>query len=149
MIPVIIFQYQHAKMRDPASAEPRPMTNGIWQSLRLVLVNAKNVYAKFYQNVTHSSRVMASFMFVFCCFCFLFLFFNFDLGKTSTSEKLHLAIPWAKVCSSVLSDFQFFAADFTTNSVLKIDKEIFCFITNNLNIIKTISFLSLDETSKF
>ena len=68
------------------SAKPRPMINGIWQSIRLGFVYI-NVFAKFYQN---GSRVMGSFHF------FTIWTLGLDLSKTSTNGKLYCAIPWAR-----------------------------------------------------
>ena len=45
-----------------ASATPRPIPNGIWQSLGLHLVNIY-VSAKFHHNIPHSSRDRATFTF--------------------------------------------------------------------------------------
>ena len=64
-----------------SSAKPRPMKNVISQSLGLDLVNI-NVYAKVYQNIPLSSRDRA-----------IFTFSEFALGKASTDDKCHFAIP--------------------------------------------------------
>ena len=58
---VITWETTYTKVHDPASANPRPMANGIWQSLGLDRVNT-NVYAKVYQYIMHSSRVRANFI---------------------------------------------------------------------------------------
>ena len=55
------------------------------QSLGLDIVNI-NVYAKVYQNIPLSSRDRAIFTF----------FQNLALGKASTDDKCHFAIPWAR-----------------------------------------------------
>ena len=67
-----------------SSAKPRPIKYVISQSLRLDLVNI-NVYAIDYQNIPLSSRDRA-----------IFIFQNLALGKTSTDDKCHFEIPWAR-----------------------------------------------------
>ena len=62
--------------------KPRPMTNVISQSLGLDLVNI-NVYATVYQNIPLSLRDTAIFTFSH----------NLALGKASTIDKCHFAIP--------------------------------------------------------
>ena len=69
------------------SAKPRPIPNVIWQSYGLHLVNT-NEYAKFHPNIPLSSRHRAIFTF----------FQNLEFGKTSTDEKWHFAISWARSC---------------------------------------------------
>ena len=66
----------YAKVHDPASAKPRPMTNGISQSLGLDLVNI-NVYAKILSK--HYARFQSKGQFIL-----FYFYFNFDLGKAST-----------------------------------------------------------------
>ena len=68
-----------------SSAKPRPIKNVSSQSLGLDLVNI-NVYAKVYQNIPLSSRDRTIFTF----------FQNLALGKASTDDKCHFAIPWAR-----------------------------------------------------
>ena len=68
------------------STKPRPMTNGIWQSLRLHLVNI-NVHAKFHHNIPLGSRDRA-----------LFTFQNLELDKASTADKYHFVISLARSC---------------------------------------------------
>ena len=64
----------------------RPTKNVISQSLGLDLVNI-NVYAKVYQNIPLGSRDRA-----------IFTFSELALGKASTDDKCHFAIPWARSC---------------------------------------------------
>ena len=64
------------------SAKPRPMTNGILQSLGLDLVNI-NVCAKFHHNIPFSSFSH---------------FQNLELGKASTGDKCHFPSSWARSC---------------------------------------------------
>ena len=59
------------------------MKNVISQSLGLDLVKI-NVYAKVYQNIPLSLRGMV---------IFTFFFQNLALGKASTNDKCHFAIP--------------------------------------------------------
>ena len=62
------------------------MKNVISQSLGLDLVNI-NVYATVYQNIPLSLKGRA-----------IFTFQNLALGKASTDDKCHFAIPWARSC---------------------------------------------------
>ena len=62
MIMMMVMMILIIKLHDPVSA--KQMTNGIWHSLWLDLVNI-NVYAKCYQNMTHGSGVRASFILIF------------------------------------------------------------------------------------
>ena len=68
------------------------MKNDISQTLGLDLVNF-NVYAKVYQNIPLSSRDRAIFTF----------FQNLALGKASTDDKCHFAIPWIDLFNIKLS----------------------------------------------
>ena len=70
-----------------SSAKPRPMKNGISQSLELDLENI-NVYTEIYQNFPLISRDKAIFTF----------FQNLALGKASTDLKCHLTISWGTSC---------------------------------------------------
>ena len=58
------------------SAKSRPMTNGIWQSFWLALVNI-NVNAIFHQNIPHGSRDRGSFTF----------FYNSDIGNNNDNNN--------------------------------------------------------------
>ena len=64
-----------------SSAKPRPTKNVISQSLGLDLVNI-NVYAKVFQNIPNGLRDRA-----------IFTIQNLALGKASTDDKCHFAIP--------------------------------------------------------
>ena len=66
-----------------SSAKPRPIKTVSSQSLGLDLVNI-NVYAKVYQKIPLSSRDRA-----------IFTFSEF-IGRASTDDKGHFAIPWAR-----------------------------------------------------
>ena len=80
-------KYQFFFFRIWTSAKPRPIPNVIWQFHGLHFVNT-NVYANFHHNIPLSSRDRAVFIF----------FQNYELGKTSTEEKWHFAISWARSC---------------------------------------------------
>ena len=84
-----------------SESEPRPIPNVIWLSHGLHHVNI-NVYAKFHQNIPLSSRVGP-----------FSVFQNLALGKASTDDKCHFAIPWATSCQyqyvcKILELFHFF-----------------------------------------
>ena len=70
-----------------STAKPRPMKNVISQSFGLHLASI-NVYATIHQNIPLSFRDRAIFTF----------FQNLALGKASTDDKCHFAIPWARSC---------------------------------------------------
>ena len=65
--------------------KPRSITNVILQFPGLDIFNIK-LSAKFYQNIPNGLRVNFHF------------FQNLKLGKTSTTPKCHLTIPWATSC---------------------------------------------------
>ena len=67
-----------------SSVRPRPIKNVSSQSLGQDLVNI-NVYKKVYQ-IFHSVQEIEPFS----------LFQNLALGKASTDDKCHFAIPWAR-----------------------------------------------------
>ena len=69
-----------------SSAKPRPIKNVSSQSPGLDLVNI-NIYAKVYQ-IFHSVQEIGPFS----------LFQNLALGKASTDDKCHFAIPLARSC---------------------------------------------------
>ena len=92
--------------------EPRPISNDIWQSLGLHLVNI-NVYAKFHHNSPLNSAIFTFFRIwssaqsrpmlnVILQFHSIqeigpfSLFQNLELGKASTDEKCRF--PWARAC---------------------------------------------------
>ena len=64
------------------------MRNDIWQYLGLQFVNI-NAYANFIKMLRTVQEIGT-----------VSLFPNFDLGKTSTNDKWHLAIPLARSCQN-------------------------------------------------
>ena len=75
----------HIFFRLWTSAKPRPIPNVIWQSHGLRLVNVPMCMQNFI-TLFHSVQEVGPFS----------LFQNLALGKASTDDKCHFAIPWAR-----------------------------------------------------